>query len=307
MSIKCREKHIRITGPVNDLDRVLMQYVVGTPVVLENAVKELGQLNGIRQLSDGGNQYEGILKQAEELQQYFNITHCDTSGGVSVEESISLIQSLNAKLQADMEKIQSYEAQKEHYEGLKEQIEPFVMLDMELQTLFHLNYIDYQFGRMPRASYEQFKSYMKSQLGALVVKASQTEAFIYLVWFAPKAQKAKPGVVFKTLHFEKIFISDELKGTPKDAYQGLLDAIRGLEQGIAEVKQQEATMLSEERQRIAEAVAQIKRVHEVYEIRKKIAVTTDGYYILSEAVPDTESDGLIHQLKQDKGLCLITN
>lgn len=306
MSGREKYRHISITGPVHDLDRVLMRYIVGSNMVLENAAKTLDRVKNLRQLPNDAEQYEELVKEAEQLKVAFKIDY-KPAPTLSVGESLHLMEQMKEKSKLEQTKLNELYARRQSLQEQASGIEKFFDVDIDFEALSHLQYVECEFGKMPKANYDQLDTYIEKQPEVLVVPGSVTKDSVYLAYFSPATKKAMPDAIFKALHFEKINMPTAFAGTPKDAYGKVLGEIREVEESIQALEAQRFHLAADERGKISDAITRMKQLSDANEIKKNVAVTVDDYYIVSGKIPVGASIGLEKMLEADERTCLLAS
>jgi len=126
-----RMKFLNITGPKDDIDRVIETYISKYDFQIENALSELKDVKELHPFTDT-NPYKNVLSISQELKEYFKNVDFKSNRQMSIEEAEELTKTLYDKVNAFSQNyrrlnIQAIERDiemliaKERAEGLSEQ------------------------------------------------------------------------------------------------------------------------------------------------------------------------------------------
>lgn len=124
-------KYLNITGPKDDIDRVVNTYLSKYEIHLENAMAELSTVHDVMPFQEA-NPYKEVLSKSEVLLNQIKkdtvpsgrtMTPIEASEILS--EAYSTVEDFNIKMEKVIEK-------KKHYTDLLSQLEPFRLLDYDL-------------------------------------------------------------------------------------------------------------------------------------------------------------------------------
>ena len=79
--------------------------------------------------------------------------------------------------------------------------------------------------------------------------------------------------VFSSLHFERIYVPDEYRGTPEDAYAALQAEIKKTDDALSECSRKLAKCLSDSAEDLLAAKEQIEHLTGNFEVRSQAACT----------------------------------
>ena len=234
-------KFLSITGPKDDIDRVVEQYLSKYEIQLENALSELKTVANLRPYLEI-NPYKAELQAAaalmEEIQGAVDV-HDAQEGkaagaskqagsqgipalqadqtGLSVEDAVSTIHSLDEQIKSLRTKKEALETQAQDIEQSMDRVIPFTDLNYDLKDIMHFQYIKFRFGRMTHEYYNKFMDYVYDTIDTVVHKCQEDADYVWLVYFVPEPLCDKIDAIYASLHFERFFLPDEYEGTPVDA------------------------------------------------------------------------------------------
>lgn len=275
-------KFVSITGPKADIDRMVNQYLSKYEIHLENALMELDsiknlspyiQVNPYRDTLTKANEYAALLPEMENA----------AVKNLSLEQSLDLIKELSAKLTHLQEERDSVSQELQHLKDLATQIRPFENLDCDIESILNFRFIHCRFGRIAKEYFAKFKSYVYENHHTVFYKCYEDNSYIWGAYFCPKDGSKKIDAVYSSMHFERIFLPAEYKGTPAQSYHDLTIKIDNLEKELAEYEFQMQEFLKNSAPDILGAQKTLSTLSRNFDIRKLAACTKDEYetfYIL---------------------------
>ena len=208
-------KFITLTGPKRDND-----YLSKYEIQLENALSELKTVDNLQPFTDT-NPYKKPLEQADKAAELLSVPKTQDLPGLTSDQALRII--------SQTENICcSIEAQKEALEleekNLTEQIkmiEPFRPMQFVLREVFHFQFVKFRFGRAPLEYFEKMLEFIEHNPDVIFVEGVRNNSYGYGVYFTSRSKSEQIDAIFKSLHFERIFIPDEFIGTPEEACDDL--------------------------------------------------------------------------------------
>ena len=164
-------------------------------------------------------------------------------------------------------------------------LEKFLQLPSNLEDIYHLNYVRFRFGRMPRESYDSL-AIKVSQINELILYPTQMGAdFVYLVYVTPKNFAPKSDNLMSSLGFERMKLTSHILGTPGETAQMLeADNLR-CQQELDVLEAQYSQWAAQERPPLLIAYSYIRFMYGAGEIKKFAVHTDDSSFMLCGWVP----------------------
>ena len=168
-------KFLSITGPKDDIDRVVEQYLSKYEIQLENALSELKTVASLRPYLEI-NPYKAELQTAETLMKEIDGTAgtgTNVTQKLSVEDAVNTIHSLDEQLKSLRTKKEALEKQASDMEQSMDRVIPFTDLNYDLKDILHFQYIKFRFGRMTHEYYNKFMDYVYDTIDTVVHKCQE--------------------------------------------------------------------------------------------------------------------------------------
>ena len=305
-------KFLSITGPKEDIDRVVNQYLSKYEIHMENA---LAQLTEVQHLSPyiQANPYRDALGKANDFVRSLGPeAEKEEPEPMSVEEALSLIQNLEERLLETDSRRAELEAQKADLEKELRTLTPFRGLPETMRVILNFRFIRCRFGRIGREFYSNFEQYVYDSVDTVFYKSYMDENFVWGVYFAPRTQIDKVDAVLSSMHFERLFISeqyDEYKGTPEDAYVELESKLKEVVRQVQECKNEAVGILHTEARKVISARECLNALSVNFDVRKVAACVKekrDTFYVLCGWMAEKDALQFQKEVENDDRLfCII--
>jgi V/A-type H+-transporting ATPase subunit I len=296
-------RFISITGPKDDFDRVINQYLTRYDIHLENALSELKSTYGLKPLIEI-NPYKEIQSKSEELVKRLDPIDISSFKRLSFDESADIVKNAYTLLSDLNEKKHALKNQRQGCNELLSQIEHFRHLDYNIHQIINLKFIKYRFGKIPTEYYTKFSKYVYENLTTVFYECERERTYVWGIYFVPANEAAETDAIFNSLHFERIKIPDAYEGTPEESYQSIM-------RKLSEINRELDALNLEITQRLNEHAAEILRAHDAivvlsnnFDVRKYAACTRDRglhdvFYIICGWISEKEGKLLLKEAEQD--------
>ncbi len=313
-------KFLSITGPKNDIDRVVEQYLSRYEIQLENALSELKTVANLRPYLES-NPYKAELQTAQVL-----IKELDTAGdskkteiaedphtadipGMTPKDAAAFIRGLDEEIRSLRTEKEALEAQTQGLEKSIDQVIPFSDLNYSLKDIMKFRYVKFRFGRMPHEYYHKFMDYVYDTIDTVAHKCQEDAEYVWLVYFVPKPLCDKIDAIYASLHFERFVLQDEYEGTPEDATEGLKQQLSDLQKKINDVDDKIRNVLQTHTEKLQEAYRKLSIYAKNFDVRKLAACVKEKdhtFYILCGWMSETDAKAFQKELeKDDKTFCFV--
>ena len=303
-------KFLSITGPQNDIDRVVEQYLSKYEINLENALSKLNTVENLRPYMET-NPYRELLNKADSFCKQLSITSCSSSESYSKEKAMDAIQSLDTQINEIYKQKSELVHQLEDAKASLAKILPFSSFDFNLHTLLGFRFIKFRFGRIEHEYYSKLQKYIYDDLDTIFFNCSADKKYVWGVYFVPSVQAEKIDAIYTSMHFERTYIPDEYTGTPKEASDGLEKTILSLEKRIDDCDKQVAGILEQNKNEIQCAKEKLETLSVNFDVRKLAACTTakqhhQTFYILCGWMSQEDAAAFQKDIENDDDIyCIV--
>jgi V/A-type H+-transporting ATPase subunit I len=127
------------------------------------------------------------------------------------------------------------------------------------------------------------QKYLMEDLESIFVEGERDESYVYGAYFVSPRDAQKSDAIFRSLHFERIMLTDSYEGTPADAYHKLQREVNKNLNQIEELDKEAAQLLAARAPQIVAAKKRLEELSNNFDVRKMAARMEDNqedYYIL---------------------------
>ena len=299
-------KFLSITGPREDIDRVVDTYLSRYEIHLENALSELKTVKNLRPYIEA-NPYKEQLASARNLMERFSGTlpKIPANRGESlpgIKEAASFVEQLNEELKELTQKREELAVQIQALKQSKDRVAPFTELNYSLREILGFKFIKFRFGRVTREYYDKINNYVYDTIDTVMFKCLEDPEYVWIVYFVPDKLSEKIDAIYASMHFERVFLPDEYEGTPLEAEHVLADRIQALEAQEREAQETVKTILEEKKEELTGAWIRLERFGVNFDVRKLAACTmhaSNNFYILCGWMTERDARAFRKEIEED--------
>ncbi len=299
-----RMKFLNITGPKDDIDRVIETYISKYDFQIENALSELKDVKELHPFTDT-NPYKNVLSISQELKEYFKNVDFKSNRQMSIEEAEELTKTLYDKVNAFSQKKSDFEAELAKYEEKLKNVQYFIGLDYDTEKILHFKYVNFRFGSMPKEYYEKFMTFIYDSIDTIFYKAREIDDRVWGVYFVPEAISDQIDAIYSSMHFERFFLPEGYEGTPAAASKHLEEKIQSINNEIASVDSKIVKTLEDRKDDFLLANHVLNRFNRVFDVRKYAAATRENrsdkrvFYIICGWLTEKDAAKLSKELEDE--------
>ena len=299
-----RMKFLNITGPKDDIDRVIETYISKYDFQIENALSELKDVKELHPFTDT-NPYKNVLSISQELKEYFKNVDFKSNRQMSIEEAEELTKTLYDKVNAFSQKKSDFEAELAKYEEKLKNVQYFIGLDYDTEKILHFKYVNFRFGSMPKEYYEKFMTFIYDSIDTIFYKAREIDDRVWGVYFVPETISDQIDAIYSSMHFERFFLPEGYEGTPAAASKHLEEKIQSINNEIASVDSKIVKTLEDRRDDFLLANHVLNRFNRVFDVRKYAAATRENrsdkrvFYIICGWLTEKDAAKLSKELEDE--------
>ena len=302
-------KFINISGPRDDIDRVIDLYLSKYEIQLESALSELKTVDNLRPFMEI-NPYREALGQAEQftalLEDPDQITP-DTKLGL--DGMFELIRNTSTDYQSLQEKKEKLKKKIEELHNRQLVIAPFRPLDCNLSEVLNYKYITYRFGKIAVEYYYKMQKYLMEDLESIFVEGERDESYVYGAYFVSPRDAQKSDAIFRSLHFERIRIPMEYIGTPEEACTNLQNDIKETKAKIDEVKAEIKKLVAGHASQLLGTQKRLQELSNNFDVRRSAARISgdeqEDNYILCGWMSEENVEKLLKETKDDNRVFIM--
>lgn len=299
-------KFLSITGPKDDIDRVIENYIMKYDIQLENALVELKNVKGLQSFTET-TPYKDSFATASELKKQYGDLDISTNEYMDIKKAAVLVEQLAQEIKKQKQAIDKLDKKIEIAENKLTQIEQFVGLEYDVSSILHFNFIKYRFGRFTKDYYTKFMEYIHDDIDSIFCTSREVGDYVWGVYFVPVTLSDRIDSIYSSMHFERFFLSDDYEGTPQVASDSLKDDIEKFTLARNRIKRYISDVLEKNKADFIKAYSTLKRYIENFDIRKMAALTKHDsknphvlFYILCGWMSAKNADSLRLLIEKDK-------
>lgn len=304
---------LHITGPRDDIDRVMETYLSKYDIHFENAMTSLSSLANVRPFAET-NVYKETYARAKDLWEYLKEEPLKEVSRMKPKEAEQIVETTCALAEEILKRQEELKEERLQIQKLMQQIEPFRELDYEFRRILKFRFIAFRFGRISRDDYQKLERYIHETDHVLFYECHSDEDYVWGAYFVPEMYKSEVDAVCMSFHFERIYLPDSFEGTPDAAYQEAKQQLHQNEKEHRALEQQLHEMLARHKRKLAGAYLSLESYCENFDIRK-LAVCTrtrtqDGiadqeYYILYGWMSEKDAKRFLREIERDDRIHVI--
>ncbi|WP_024292766.1 V-type ATP synthase subunit I [Lacrimispora indolis] len=296
-------KFLSITGPKEDIDRVIDTYLSKYEIHLENALSELKTVKDLRPYIET-NPYKDAYQRAMELAELLPPGDpANSRKKVSIERAAEIVAGIGEQVKELTAKEEALVTEQNSFRQSLDRILPFTGLNYDLSSILHFKYIKFRFGRISHEYYNKFESYVYDTIDTVLYKCREDDEYVWLVYFAPETISNQIDAIFSSMHFERFFLPDEYEGTPLDAIHFLEDKINTLQAAINSIRKQMSDLLAARQEDLSSAYRSLEIFSTNFNVRKLAACTKQNvntFYIICGWMSNRDAAAFQKEISDDK-------
>ncbi len=296
-------KFLNISGPIDDIDRMVKMYLSKYEIQLENPTTELKTTRNLLPFAEA-NPYVDPLARTEQFIELLGEQKEAGTCSLSDEAMLSLIQELNHDCLTLQDEKDALVQKRASLQEELDALEPFRSLDVDVDRVLHYQFIKARFGRIPSSSYQKFETYLMDDLNVVFLEGSRDADHVYGCYFVANADAGKVDAAFHSMHFERIPMPDEATGTPADICDDLIHQVNQTTHEIHEKDLSIQDLLSVHATDLLGARDRLKELSDDFDVRKMAARMQDEeadaeYYLLCGWMSDDDTQAFLDDTKND--------
>ncbi len=303
-------KFLSITGPKDDIDRVIDTYLSRYEIHLENALSELKTVKDLRPYVET-NPYKDIHQRALELSELLppGEEQQNAHKKFSVAQAAGIIDEIGKEAEELKSREEALISKRDSLKESVERILPFTGLNYDLSSILNFKYIKFRFGRITHEYYNKFENYVYDTIDTVLYKCKEDEEYVWLVYFVPETISNRIDAIYASMHFELITLPDEYKGTPYEATRSLEDSMKAVQTEINDIRKRLSVLLESRREDLLAARDRLEIFSTNFNVRKLAACTKQSrntFYILCGWMSHRDADAFQKDISDDeKTFCIV--
>ncbi|MCL1804672.1 MAG: ATPase V [Clostridiales bacterium] len=290
--------HVTVSGLVEELDDVVHACIINKEFHPENTIGVMDKFKGFFPF-DQDNPYTEPLRRLSVICAKAGVEP-DYRGFEDLGFDVVAVEAYLASLEEDLD---SRARRRDELERLKaedlqvlNQLSHLSGMNANLVDLFQLKHARFRFGRMPKEIYNHLSAHFENRTDVYFYLTGDGGDYIYGMYVMPTSMEEKIDALFLSLHFERIYISGRVHGTPEEAADMMKEEIAAAEVEAESLLLEIEGIREEQRDKLLSCYSYLRYMNDSFDIRRYAGHTEKNFYIMGW-VPDSEMDGFVAGLK----------
>ncbi len=282
-------KMLTVSGPVSGIDDVICTCLVNQPFHPVEAGKVVGSNHLLP--FEWNNAWTDPMAAAEGLLDSLEIPRSLVSfrnAGFTRESVEDYLLETSRRAEGYVTACQALRDRIERNVQDVEDLEKFSQLTGSLEELYHLNYVGFRFGKMPRESYDSLAVKVSHMEEIILYPTKVEKDFAYLCYVTPKSCASRSDNFMSSLGFERMRLTARTEGTAVETVRMLDEDNQRCRRELEDRETEYREFAEREKERILTAYSYVRYMYGAGELKKYAVYTGDGAFLLCGWVPEKE-------------------
>lgn len=305
MSIE-KMKLATLVGPLQKFDTAVQTCLINHEFQPDNALSSLSDSMEIQPF-ETRNPYKESLSKAAVLSEKLgiNLAYHDFDQSIfSTEKSSKYMDDLSSTILELEEKRKVLLLEVSDNEQIIEHLRHIQNIGEDISIFFTMQYTIPRFGRIPIEVYTDMEDAIMAKTDFFFFLTSLEADYAYSFYFTLPKLRDSVDTFFKSLHFEPIWISSKISGTPEEAIENMLHENLKLKHQADDILGCMRHLGETECENFLITYSYLRFMHDTYEFRNFAGHTSDSFFIAGW-VPDIVSEKLENETDNMDGLFYI--
>lgn len=297
-------KLLSVVGKEENIENFISEYLIESGMQPEDALK-VYEKGWKLSYFDYDTRAKETLKRCQNIMDELGLDYSENYKKVKLEyrlsEIIKALEPIETELENASNDIVEANNKIERLEETKISAERLKNIDIEVSKLYNSRYMKFRYGRMAREYYEKVKIEIEN-MDVIMSKIEEEENSVWIVYFTTKEFEAKVDSYFNVMKFERMWISKEIDGVPKDMIKKIDYAIEEKKNEIETQKKYIQDMKNEYESTLVYIYRQLVELEKVNYIKKYFAHDNNHNFYLIGWMPDSELKEILPKLSKEKDL-----
>lgn len=296
---------LSLIGEEEKLDYIIANYLLKSGIQLENALKILEKgwkLTYFNYNSD----IKDLLKRAENTLKklHINYSQKDVKLEKTYEEIKEKIEEINLIIE---EKDKDIESKNKEIEKITEEMLPLrhlKSLDINLKDIYNMEYMKFRYGKMPLENLDEIKKEIQD-LDVVFFETEQDGDNVWIMYFVSTKQSSKVDSLFNVMKFERIWLPNEVDGTPVDFINKMDLYIERTKREIQDLNNDIEELKIKYERELENYYNQLVLLEKVNNVKKYIAHDDKGSFYIVGWIPYENLQEILPRLEKEDIECVV--
>lgn len=304
MSVE-KMKLLSITGKEENIDGFISDYLLDSGLQTEDAVKVFEKGWKLTNFKYDSTAKE-LLKECKSILDKYKIRYDKDAESEQIvytleeiENQLSEISNTINKHEEDINQMQSI---LDEYRKKAELMGHAKDIDIDLQSLYNLEYIKFKYGKISKENYGKLENTLKD-LNAILIKVGEDDNENYwIICFTVKDLNAKVDSYLNVYKFERFWLPDEDLGNPKRIWTECESKIQEIQFKMENVQDELTRIVDRDAEDLVNLYAQINLYIKINNVKKFMAFDENGQFYIIGWIPAKELTRVLPKLSKEKDI-----
>ena len=291
-------KLLTITGLEKDLDRFIAKNLLDTDIQIEDAKKVYNKGWKFEYYSYDYTIKEN-LKKCKDLIEKLNILYREEYSNLFIETSVfqlgNKIDNVKIAYENLKEDIEKCQKQKEEDLNKIASIEKFDNIDIDIKKLYTLKYVKFRYGNISNDRLKYVRKEIEN-INACFFEVEQEEEITWIVYVTTEEFVDNVDVFFNMQNFERVWLNQDLSGTPKQYIDNLYKQISEKNVEIMQMKKELEDLKKNCTHILLSSYRQLQTYDKISRIKKYIMHDSKNMFYIVAWVPESTINEIADKL-----------
>lgn len=297
-------KLLSVVGKEEKIEDFISEYLLESGMQPEDALK-VYEKGWKLSYFDYDTKAKDTLKRCQKIMDELGLDYSKNYTKVKLESKITEIINALEPIETQLENANKIilEANKDikKLEENKISVERLKNLDIDISKLYKSRYIKFRYGRLTKEYYEKVKLEIEN-MDAIMSKVEEEKNDVWIVYFTTKEFESKVDSYFNVMKFERMWISEDIDGVPRDMIKKIDYAIDEKKNEVEMQKEHIKHIKNEYESTLMYIYRQLVELEKVNYIKKYFAHDNNDNFYLIGWMPESELKEILPKLSKDKNL-----
>lgn len=266
---------VTLAGPKTEIDYLVTHYLSKHDIHLENALTEFSSSDQFTTFTEE-NPFKASLNKSHELMGLIKNPEKVELQKISIKSAENCIERIDDELADVQDEISKLNEKIQALDADYSTLAPFKTLNYTLKGIYDMEFFKYRFGKIPRANFDKFESYLDPDINAIFITTLMESEYVYGVFFAPNEYFEEVAKDFRNINFDEIAIAKKYKDFPDNECLGIARKKAELEEEIKSHQAEMNEIIEKNKVKLVSAIRRIETAYSNFDVRKLAAVTRDS-------------------------------
>lgn len=303
MSVE-KMKLLSITGKEENIDRFIAEYLLDSGIQTEDAVKVFEKGWKLTNFKYDSTAKE-LSRQCKAILDKYKIKYKENAESEKIEHNIVDLENELTDIKLNLDDFETYLKQKkELLEDCKKKLEILSHtkdLDIDLKTLYSLEYIRFRYGKISKENFGKLENSLR-ELNAITLKTGEDENNVWVMCLTTNESSAKVDSYLNVFKFERFWIPEELSGNPKDIWNEYENKVQELNFDIQNKEEELERIINRDAEDLVELYAELNLYLKINNVKKFMAYDENGLFYIIGWIPAKELTKILPKLSREKDI-----